>query len=294
MRVNKKFIALVTIFILSIIFLSFSSVQSKSNMSMEFPSSPIEPTLYQQSESNWCGPGSAQSAIQWNLQYNQGNPVSTVVPIIPRKTLWAFMRDNTCSDISNAGRDNALPGNVGDGNNDVRKMNIAYDFGVDPHALAWTMWRKTPSLYFYHYWIYYNSANEATKSLLFTVEKYHEPVMAAVYSGSHWVLVIGYDADGPATDFLGNIYRIRIADPLDGQKKWVNYEDWINNWFTRYTNSMDPDPSTGWYVPPPDHWKNHWVTVERDGYSSKNADWAMSLGKVVPPYPEPFLPIITR
>ncbi|MFB0534375.1 MAG: hypothetical protein ACETWR_05275 [Anaerolineae bacterium] len=29
---------------------------------------------------------------------------------------------------------------------EVRELNIAYDFGTDPHALAWTMWVWGPGV----------------------------------------------------------------------------------------------------------------------------------------------------
>lgn len=222
--------------------------------------------------------------------------------MIPRATLWAFMRDNTCNDVSLYGRDALLPGTVGDDPGDVRKMNIAYDFGVDPHAMAWTMWKKTPSGYFYHYRIYSNGVDDATRKLLSAVEKYHEPVFAAVLDGTHWVLVVGYDSDYRAyPGDPGTIYRIRIANPLDGSIRWYPYTStdpndlpWKTYWFTPYTNdTIDPEPTTGWYITPPDHWHNHWVTVQRDDYSNPNADWAMNgSGSPIAHQPLTFLPDI--
>lgn len=69
---------------------------------------------------------------------------------------------------------------------------------------------------------------------------------------------------------------IRVFDPARGTKWDYTYQEWISIWFTPYTDPGDPDPSTGWYVPPPDHWRNHWVTIERDDWS-ENPDWGMSL-----------------
>lgn len=141
MKQRKDRIAL---FLLSLLFLVFvftvTTVFSSPSRSSQFPQQPISPTLYQQGVANWCGPGSLQSAIQWVKQYNNGTPVATIVPIIPKATLWAKMRDNTCYELG-WGRDIALAGTIGDGFNEVRKLNIAYDFGVDPHAMAWMMWR---------------------------------------------------------------------------------------------------------------------------------------------------------
>lgn len=197
------------------------------------------------------------------------------------------MRDNTC-----LGRDVQLPGIVGDGLTDVRMMNIAYDFGVDPHALAWTMYMHTPVHFYYHYWIYYNNSIDATRWALYTLEKFHEPVPTAVYSGSHWVLIIGYEADAPAyPGDPGTIYHIKIADPLDGFIKNIPLGDWISTWFTPYTYPQDPDPATGWYIPPPDHWRNHWVTVERDYNNVFDADWAMSINGPVWPNTA-FIPLV--
>ena len=263
-------IALVLVFVFLAI--SFSTAWSRPSYTV-YPTPSIVPTLIQQERSNWCGPSSLQSAIDWVWRYNYNTS-----RLIPQATLWAYMRDNTCYNAG-FGRDAALPGTIGDGNGDIRKMNIAKDFGVDPHAMAWTMWNKTPSGFNYHYWIYGN-VTDATRGLLYTVEKYHEPVFAAVWEGTHWVLVIGYDSQYPAFPGPpGQISRIRIADPFDGQQKWRPYsigvEPWTTYWFTAYTNTNDPDPTTGWYITPPTHWQNHWVTVERDE-SILNPDWGMS------------------
>jgi hypothetical protein len=147
---------------------------------------------------------------------------------------------------------------TGDGTAHVRKLNIAYDVGVDPHAMAWTMWHNTPVGYYYHYWIYDNTADEATRKFLYTLERYHEPVPVAIDNGFHWVLVVGYDAEYSTMLGAGTINRIYVFDPLPSIIRSYLYDDWISTIFTPYTNELDPDPSTGWYVPPPDHWKNHW------------------------------------
>lgn len=105
---------------------------------------------------NWCGPATLQAAIDWVWRRYGGEP-----NMYTQQELWDYMKNNTCYDVGK-GRDAALPGVVGDGNADVRKLNIAYDFGVDPHAIAWTMWNKAPFRYYYHYWAYDN-VNDATR-----------------------------------------------------------------------------------------------------------------------------------
>lgn len=209
------------------------------------------------------------------------------------------MRDNTCKDIG-PGRDNFLQGNIGDGINDVRKLNIAYDAGVDPHAMAWTMWVSTGPNHFYHYWVYRNGVDNATRWLLYTVERYHEPVIVAVQGGSHWILVIGYNSDYPAYPGPpGNITQIRIADPFYGTKQWFPYQGgigekaWVDYWFTPYTSPYVPDPATGWYVPPPDHWRSYWVTIERDEKSYAYPDIGMSMDGDIPPHYRIYAPVIT-
>ncbi len=243
------------------------------------------PTFYAQGNGNLCGPDCLQSAIQWVNQYPFKTPVSTIVPIISKATLWAYMRDNTCSDIG-GGVDVALPGTVGDGPDQVRKMNIAYDYGVDPHAMAWTMAKNAPTGYYYHYWIYdANNVYLSTTFLLWTLEKYHEPVIVAAENGYHWILVTGYESDNlayPSTPGPGTIYQIKIADPLTGFIEYRPWNEWISYWFTSYNNVNDPDPATGWYVPPPDLWQNHLVTIERDDYSYKSPDWGWTTNGPVP------------
>ena len=116
--------------------------------------------------------------------------------------------------------------------------------------------------------------------------------------GSHWVLVIGYEADRKATDPAGpgTIHQIRYADPLihgpvcDGYD-WIPY-DGSDSWtsrFTPYTHPNDPDPETGWYGYYPrnagHHWHNHFVTIERDSRSDLSPDWGMRFGGPLSPYP---------
>jgi hypothetical protein len=216
MRQSKQRIAIVLGIVLFGLWISvFSGYSSSKNILTEYPLTPINPTIYPQINGNWCGPSAASAAIQAVLQYNDGaNPTPTVVPNIPRATLWAFMRDKTCKDIG--GRDQSLPGIVGDSTNQVRKLNIAFDIGADPHAMAWTMWNYTGVGRYYHYWIY-ESAENGTRSLLYTLEKYHEPVLIAALHGSHWVDVVGYKAENSAYPYPpSGITKIKISDPLDG------------------------------------------------------------------------------
>lgn len=260
-----------------------------SPASTSYPLTPFQLTMWPQGVSNWCGPGVLQSAIQWVNTYYDGTPTPEPT-IVTKANLWAFMKNNTCSTLG--GRDRALPGTVGDGAAQVRKLNIAYDVGVDPHAMAWTMYKYTPAGYNYHYWIYSNGADEATRKLLYTLEMYHEPVSVAINHGFHWVLVIGYDAEASALHGAGNIEMIYAFDPLVNLVQGYTYQEWISSIFTPYTHELDPDPSTGWYVPPPDHWKNHWVTIERDA-RPENPDWGMSLnGPIRPNQPSIYLPFV--
>ncbi len=175
---------------------------------------------------SWCGVAALQAKIDWDWRehYNDFSHFHT------QELLWNYARDHSSSDISVKGvqgRDEALPGTTGNGWAQVRKLNTSYDFGLDPHAIAWLLWKYGPS--YYHYWIY-NNVGQATWAVLWTLENYHEPVVTAVSHGSHWVLVIGYEALRSATDVngLGEIYSIRYADPLRGPStnsayQWMPY-----------------------------------------------------------------------
>ena len=243
---------------------------------------------------SWCGAAVLQAKIDWDWsdhrqEYNHFSS---------QETLWSYARDYTCSDIvakGVQGRDTALPGQVGNGWYQVRKLNIAYDFGLDPHAVAWMLWKYGPD--YYHYWIY-NDVGQATWALLWTLENHHEPVVAAVGHGNHLVLAIGYHALRRATDDqgLGEIYAVRYADPLygpgtDTAYRWRDYSTGTQSWigyFSNYTDPHDPDPATGWYVPPPAHWYGHWVTIERDEYTTYSPDWAMGPSGPITPYYWPY------
>lgn len=245
---------------------------------------------------SWCGVAALQAKIDWDWRehHNDYSHFHT------QEELWDYARDHTSSDISIKGvqgRDEALSGVVGNGWTQVRKLNISYDFGIDPHAVAWLLWKYGPS--YYHYWIYDN-VDQATWALLWTLENYHEPVVTAVLDGAHWVLVIGYESLRSATNLngMGEIYSVRYADPLYGPAtnsayKWIPYDgsihpNWSDDYFTNYTDSSDPDPATGWYASPPEHWRNHWVTVERDYYSNRSPDWAMGPNGPIMPYHWPY------
>ncbi len=218
----------------------------------------------------WCGPAAMQAAIRWNTgtRYEQ-------------RDIWNFMRDHTCGDLG--GRDAALPGTVGDGESDIRKMNISKDFGVDPHAEAWGMKHYTGNTY--HYRIY-NSLYDATRWLLWAVEHYNQPVITIVGAGNHNVDVVGHKSQRSALDVNGPgaIYRMYYydslnptTDPLSKDYQWGQW-NW-DDYFKAYSgnNGWDPEPTTGWYITPPEHWWTHWVTVQRDDESSYTPDWATTM-----------------
>jgi len=111
----------IAVVLLSILLCSLAlgfSIFSNMLTSNEYPTPSMAITFYAQGVSNWCGPNVLQSDIQYINQYDDGaDPTPTLVQIIPKATLWAYMRDNECQNFG--GRDNVLPGNVGDGYTDV-------------------------------------------------------------------------------------------------------------------------------------------------------------------------------
>jgi len=215
-----------------------------------------------------CGAACLQANVDWIMGhwYEQDE-------------FWGFIRDRNCREWG--GNDPILPltsahPSYGDHGKDVRKLNIAYDFGADPHAVAWAMWYYAGGSY--HNYIY-DGLWIATQNLLWTLEHYQEPVMAAVHEGSHWISVTGYEANAAATDLgFSVVYQIRYSDPwpTNPRDNWVGYNDW-EDLFTRYTNVNDPDPAVGGYVPPPNHWYNRWATIERDTINRYSPDWAMTI-----------------
>ena len=217
------------------------------------------------------GYGCAAACLQANIDWITGNRQDQDV-------FWGFMRDRQCREFG--GQDALLPitsehPSYGDHGWEIRRLNIAYDFGADPHAVAWAMWFFASASY--HNYIY-DGVWLATEKMLWTIEHYQEPVMAAVREGSHWVSVTGYEANAPATDpGFSTVYSIRYSDPLptNNRDNWVHFDTW-KGYFTRYTNSLDPDPSVGGYVPPPRHWHLRWVTVQRDTADTYNPDWTMT------------------
>ncbi|HEY52059.1 MAG TPA: hypothetical protein G4N94_01225 [Caldilineae bacterium] len=271
-----NFLRVVLIFIfLSFMFLPQTKANTHYILDTVEPNTDDWPQKFNdQVNGSWCGAASLQAKIHWDWNHHRTGQIGQN-HFFAQDDLWNFARDHTCSDISTKGvrgHDRALPGTVGNGWHQVRKLNISHDFGLDPHAIAWTLWDYGP--WYYHNWIYYNSSDSATKALLWTLEEYQEPVVVAVNHGAQLVLVIGYEADEKANNSqsgAGTIYQIRYADPLYdtgyAAYHWVSYDTWRNTHFTRYTHVNDPDPSTSAYIPPPDHWRNHWVTIERDNFT---------------------------
>ena len=98
----------------------------------------------------WCGAACLQAAIEWDWRDHHGD----YGHYYTQQSLWDIMRDYTCSDFYEKGahgKDIPLPltddcPSYGNGSHQVRKLNIAYDFGTDPHALAWTMWEWGPGV----------------------------------------------------------------------------------------------------------------------------------------------------
>ena len=138
-KAKRKILAVIilsTLIIFSVVIPIGLSIWSPA-LSDWYPATPIVPTFFQQQSSNWCGPTVLQSAIQYVDHHNDGNPLGVSPTIIPQQMLWNFMKYINCGNLG--GNDPQLIGTVGDGSSDIRKLNIAKDFGADPHALVWTM-----------------------------------------------------------------------------------------------------------------------------------------------------------
>ena len=84
---------------------------------------------------SWCGAAALQAKIDWDWREHHDDDTH----FYTQEELWNYARDYASSDISIKGvqgRDEALSGTVGNGWTEVRKLNISYDFGIDPHAVA--------------------------------------------------------------------------------------------------------------------------------------------------------------
>jgi hypothetical protein len=286
---RKCLVLLVVALLMESVGYHLSIPQSTASHLSEHTLETIEPVVdhWPQEEDNWCGAAALQAYIDYAWRFHHGDENH----LYTQSSLWDIMRDFTSSHFfakGSRGVGAALPGEVGDEGSKVRRLNIAYDFGVDPSALTWMMQYYGHD--YYHYAVYRDGLYHATRWLLWTVEHYQEPIVAAVLHGSHYVLVIGYEAERSAIDpdGPGEISRVRYADPLFGPgenaykwRPWDSIWPWVDTWeeyFTEYTAPDDPDPSTGWYVPPPDLWQGARVTVERDEHPDHvnySPDWAV-------------------
>jgi len=193
------------------------------------------------------------------------------------------------------------------------KMNVSYDFGGDPLALAWIMFGNAPG--WYNDFIY-DTAEKGTKGVAAAVAYYHEPAAVAVYNGTHLVLFKGVNAySDPSTDPNVQIDKVLYYDSLDWywgpdytrpeqkvpSNTWKNLIWGIYGYNYSYeTGGPDPDPSVGGYrsynhangsrVPSRYFWSGKYVTVQWEDTSwvnrRRNPDWAYKgsqfQGQVIP------------
>lgn len=133
-----------------------------------------------------------------------------------------------------------------------------------PFAVASAAHQWIPSLGFDHF--RYDDALAGTRLLawLLAHPAYHEPSVALIWRGDHYVLVRGVRADSdPSQNPAAQIFGFYIADPNRGQTTWlgqdyfVPLDRWLNELFTPVSYLT---PHTG---QPGDVWQNKLVAIQR-------------------------------
>lgn len=137
---------------------------------------------------------------------------------------------------------------------------------ASPYAIASAAHQWLPKRGFNHF--IYDDPTAATKMMawLLANPKYHEPSVATIWWGDHYVLVRGVRATAnPYLDYPdAKILGVYVMDPNEGRPSWLGEDRFIpmDTWISRYLTPVSYlTPGSG---VPGDVWQGKYVTVQRD------------------------------
>ncbi|HVC32876.1 MAG TPA: SH3 domain-containing protein [Chloroflexota bacterium] len=137
---------------------------------------------------------------------------------------------------------------------------------ASPFAVASAAHHWLPGRGFNHFVYDDPLAATATVAWLLANPKYHEPSVATIWWGDHYVLVRGVRAT--ANPYLDNgqakILGVYVMDPNRGRPSWLGEDRYIpiDAWVTRYLTPVSyRTPGSGI---PGDVWQGKYVMIQRD------------------------------
>jgi hypothetical protein len=152
---------------------------------------------YQQEQSNYCGPATAQ---MW-IKYEDGDYYS-------QTTLWNYIQDH---------------------------LTEPDYWNTDPDSLEATLDHYIPANAWY-FDSSYSNADSGLNDVVYYLDKYVEPQSSLVYNGDHWMLVRGvYSSVAPATNPSYTVCGIYVNDPDPsgvGEDHYFTASTWKSSYFT--------------------------------------------------------------
>jgi hypothetical protein len=140
------------------------------------------------------------------------------------------------------------------------------EWDASPYALASALHHHMPDRGFNHWKS--DDPVEATRVMGWFLANpaYHQPAIALIWRGEHYVLVRGVEADGdPYRDYpRATIRGVYLLDPNQGASRWlgtnlyVPMSEWVGSYLTPVSYLT---PHTG---VPGDQWQEKYVTIQAD------------------------------
>jgi len=137
---------------------------------------------------------------------------------------------------------------------------------ASPYAIASAAHQWLPSRGFDHF--IYDDPMQATRVAAWVLAnpKYHEPSVATIWWGDHYILLRGVRATAnPYTDYANaRILGVYVMDPNKGRPSWLGEDRYIpiDAWVSQYLTPVSYlTPGSG---VPGDVWQGKYVMVQRD------------------------------
>jgi hypothetical protein len=183
----------------------------------------------------WCDPADLQT---W-VEYVQGQSLGDSYPVQQQFWNWELAH--------NAGF-------------------TVQQWDASPFAVASAAHQWMPNHGFNHF--IYDDPQQATRMVAWLLANpaYHEPSVATIWWGDHYVLVRGVRATGDpfATYGQAKILGVYVMDPNQGRPSWLGQDRYIpiDDWVTRFLTPVSYlTPGSG---VPGDVWQGKYVTMQRD------------------------------
>jgi hypothetical protein len=182
----------------------------------------------------WCDPADLQS---W-IEYDQGQSLGSSVDV--QQGLWNWELGHNAGFTED-------------------------QWDASPYAVASAAHQWMPDRGFNHF--LYDDPVAATNTIAWLLANpmYHEPSVALIWQGDHYILVRGVRATAdPYLDPQARLLGVYVMDPNQGGRSWLGEDRYIpiSEWTSRFLAPVTYlTPHTG---VPDDVWQGKYVTVQRD------------------------------